>query len=611
MFWIYDLGKKATTYVSPAFERTWGFPGERILTSPGLFLDSIHPEDRARVSANIALLDGKRLINSEYRIIRPDGSIRNIWERGFPVADDHGLVKHYVGAAQDVTEGRLKDAELRESKEYLNHIINCIGDQIFVKDRNHRFVLVNNAVCDFIGATREELLGTAEMPQAIAKSLWEQEEAVFETGKEILTEDEFPLSQDSPRIMMTKKSLFTDKTGNKQIVGVLRDITEYKRLEAEFLQAQKMEAIGVLAGGVAHDFNNLLSVINGYCELTLMDLAQDNPIRSNIEQISEAGKRATSLTAQLLAFGRKQIMQPEVLDLNDIIAQMGFMLRRMIRESIELITITPQGLGRIKADLGQIQQTIMNLAVNARDAMLQGGNLTIETANVHFDDEYIRKHRDVKAGSYVMLAISDNGIGMDAATQARIFEPFFTTKGKDKGTGLGLATVYGIVKQSNGFIWVYSELGKGTTFKIYFPRVEGDVPRLTEESKSEQGAQGVEIVLIAEDEPSVRAMAARILRGRGYTVFEASNGKEALDIAEKYAGEIHLVLTDVVMPGISGRELVSRLKAIRPGIKSLYVSGYTDDAIVHGGMLDSGVAFLQKPFTVEALAQKVREVLNS
>jgi CheY-like chemotaxis protein len=253
----------------------------------------------------------------------------------------------------------------------------------------------------------------------------------------------------------------------------------------------------------------------------------------------------------------------------------------------------------------------MNLAVNARDAMLQGGNLTIETTNVDFDEDYIRNHPEIKAGSYVMLAISDNGIGMDAAIQARIFEPFFTTKGKGKGTGLGLATVYGIIKQSNGFIWVYSEPGKGTTFKVYFPRVEGDIAELTEESQPEQGARGVETVLIAEDEPSVRALAARILRGRGYTVLEAANGKEALGVAEKYVGEIHLVLTDVVMPGISGRELVSRLEVIRPGIKSLYVSGYTDTAIVHNGMLDSGVAFLQKPFTVDDLTRKIREVLNS
>jgi CheY-like chemotaxis protein len=372
-----------------------------------------------------------------------------------------------------------------------------------------------------------------------------------------------------------------------------------------------MEAIGVLAGGVAHDFNNLLSVINGYSELALQNLAHDSPIRSSVQKIMRAGQSAAALTSQLLAFGRKQILQPEILDLNDIIAQMSSMLRRIIRESIELVAIPQPGLGAIHADPGQIQQIVMNLAVNARDAMLQGGHLTLETANVHFDEEYIGKHPEAKAGSYVMLAISDDGIGMDAATQARIFEPFFTTKEKGKGTGLGLATVYGIVKQSNGFIWVYSEPGKGTTFKVYFPRVEGGVPRLTGESPSGPGAQGVETVLIAEDQPAVRALAAHVLREQGYTALEASNGQEALEMAAKYAGEIHLVLTDVIMPGMSGATLVSRLAAVRPGIKSLYISGYTDNAIVHSGMLDSGVAFLQKPFTIESLACKVREVLDS
>jgi CheY-like chemotaxis protein len=287
------------------------------------------------------------------------------------------------------------------------------------------------------------------------------------------------------------------------------------------------------------------------------------------------------------------------------------MLRRLIRENIELVAITQPDLGLINADPGQIQQIIMNLAVNAHDAMLQGGNLTIETANVILGEEYVREHPAVKAGSYVMLAISDSGIGMDSATQARLFEPFFTTKEKGKGTGLGLSTVYGIVKQSNGFIWVYSEPGKGTTFKVYFPRAEGTVPKITEEEKSEQGVKGTETLLISEDEASVRALATRILSEQGYAVIEASNGLEALDIAQAYAGEIHMVITDVVMPAMGGKALVTKLKETRPGIKVLYVSGYTENAIVHHGILDSGIDFLQKPFSVESLLHKVREVLNA
>ena len=367
----------------------------------------------------------------------------------------------------------------------------------------------------------------------------------------------------------------------------------------------------MLAGGVAHDFNNLLNVINGYSELILETLAQDDPTRRDLEQIREAGQRATSLTSQLLAFSRKQILQPEILDLNIVIDQTRTLLRRLIRESIELVTITQPDLGLINVDPVQIQQIVMNLAVNARDAMLQGGDLTIETANVNFDDEYVREHPAVKAGPYVMLAISDSGIGMDSATQARLFEPFFTTKEKGKGTGLGLSTVYGIVKQSNGFIWVYSELGKGTTIKIYFPRAEGTITRIPKEERLEKAVGGTETLLITEDESSVRSLATRILSEQGYTMLEASNGIEALVIARAFPGEIHLVITDVVMPGMGGKALIAQLKEARPGIKALYISGYTDNAIVHHGILDSDVVFLQKPFTVESLARKVREVIDS
>jgi two-component system, cell cycle sensor histidine kinase and response regulator CckA len=392
---------------------------------------------------------------------------------------------------------------------------------------------------------------------------------------------------------------------------VLRDITERKHLEAQFLQARKMEAIGVLAGGVAHDFNNLLNVIIGYCELVLDNLTEDDPNRNDIIQVSQAGQRAKSLTSQLLAFSRKQILQPAILDLNDSIASMGPMLSRLIPESIDFVITTQPGLGLIYADPGQMQQILMNFVINARDAMPQGGKLTIETENVNHDEEYALSHPAVKVGSYVMLAISDNGVGMDETTQAHLFEPFFTTKERGRGTGLGLSTVYGIVKQSNGFIWVYSEPGKGTTFKIYFPQAEGEIAKVTEETKSEPGLRGFETVLVAEDEASVRTLTCRILRERGYTILVASNGKEALDIAQKYSGEIHLALTDVVMPEMGGKELVSKLASIRPGIKALYASGYTDNAIVHHGVLDSDVAFLQKPFTVESLARKVREVIDA
>jgi two-component system cell cycle sensor histidine kinase/response regulator CckA len=614
IFWIYDTEKEIATYISPAYDRIWGHPRENLVGNPEHFLDPIHHEDRERVIAAGKLAKAGKSLDYEYRITRPDGSIRYIWNRGFPVQDKTGKVRIYVGVGQDITEWRLAEEALKESKEYLNRIINCISDPIFVKDREHRFVLVNDALCNASGKTREELIGPLaleSLPSELATSFWEHEEDVFKTGKETLTEDILNDTQGICHTVMTKKSLLTDKNGNQQVVGVLRDITDFKRLEAQLLQAQKMEAIGVLAGGVAHDFNNLLNVINGYSELILDELDPENPLRSDLEQIRDAGKRAAALTSQLLAFGRKQIMQPEMLDLNHIITGMSSMLRRMIGEDVELRTDTQPDLGMVHADPGKIQQIILNLAVNARDALPHGGKLTIETANFNFEDEYIHTHPVTTPGRYVMLAISDNGIGMDETTQAHIFEPFFTTKAKGKGTGLGLATVYGIVKQSNGFIWVYSEPGQGTTVKIYFPQVEGENAKTASLSGPETGDRGSETILVVEDEEAVRALTVRILQDRGYHVLAAEDGLEALRVAQDYQEEIHLIVTDVVMPGISGKILVARLETIRPHIKALYISGYTDNSIVHHGILDSNVAFLQKPFSIDSLARKVRAVLNS
>ncbi len=611
IFWLFDAEKFITTYLSPAYERIWGYPRQHVIDNQEPFWDPIHPEDRDRVFELGELMRVGQPLDCEYRIIRPDGAIRNLWHRGFPVMDKDGRVKRYVGVGQDVTEWRRAEEALKESREYLNQIINCIGDPIFVKDREHRFVLVNDAMCTFIGLPREQLLGLSEMPEAVAISFWGQEENVFKTGKEHFSEDTLVDAQGVSRTLLTKKFPLTDKSGNKQLVGVLRDITEYKRLESQFLQSQKMEAIGVLAGGVAHDFNNLLNVINGYAELILDDLNTNNPMRKDVEQIRDAGQRAAALTSQLLAFGRKQIMQPEILDLNRVIAGMSSMLRRMIGEDIEVVSNPHTGPALVNADPGKIQQVVMNLVVNARDAMPNGGTLTIETANVDFEESYIRDHPVAKPGPYILLAISDNGIGMDAATQARIFEPFFTTKSKEKGTGLGLSTVYGIVKQSGGFIWVYSEPGNGTTVKVYFPREAGPVATAPHDTESGTEIRGSETVLIVEDEAAVRGLASRILRERGYRVLEAADGIEALRIAQDYPQEIHLVLTDVVMPGVGGRLLVSSLEGIRPAIKSLFISGYTDNAIVHQGILDANVAFLQKPFSVDGLTRKVHEVLHA
>jgi signal transduction histidine kinase/DNA-binding response OmpR family regulator len=388
-----------------------------------------------------------------------------------------------------------------------------------------------------------------------------------------------------------------------------QQIAGRERAEAQFLQAQKMEAVGRLAGGVAHDFNNLLTIILGYSDLLLSGTNAADPARASLEEIKKAGERAATLTRQLLAFSRQQVLAPQVLDLNVAVANTDKMLRRLIGEDIDLVTSYGADLGRVKADPGQIEQVIMNLAVNARDAMPDGGKITIETANVHLDETYAHGHVPITPGSYVMLAVSDTGCGMDKETQARVFEPFFTTKEIGKGTGLGLATVYGIVNQSGGFIWLYSELGEGTTLKIYLPRVE-EVPATIEPTRVRPAPhRGSETILVVEDEESLRKLVLTVVRAAGYTVLEASRGEEALRICERQPGIIHLMLTDMVMPEMSGRELAARVASLRPETKVLFMSGYTDKAVVHQGVIDEGTPFIQKPFTPDTLARKVREVL--
>ncbi|MFB3923638.1 MAG: CHASE3 domain-containing protein [Terriglobia bacterium] len=441
----------------------------------------------------------------------------------------------------------------------------------------------------------------ARLQEALERAL--QSAAPYEIELEVVRRDQ------TKRWMIARGEAERDATGRvTRLLGTVQDVTERRNLEEQYRQAQKMESIGRMAGGIAHDFNNLLTIINGYGQLMLERLAADDPLRTSVEAVCMAGERAASLTRQLLAFSRQQILSPRVLDLNELVAGIKKMLGRVIGEDIDLVARLDPKLGRVKADPGQIEQVIMNLVVNARDAMPKGGKLTIQTGNAELDNSYVRSHSTVVPGRYVMLAISDTGVGMDAGIQARIFEPFFTTKERGKGTGLGLATVYGIVKQSGGHIWVYSEPDRGTSFKVYLPCFD-EVPAEGAEVRA-QLPRGSETVLVVEDEEGVRMLIRSVLESNGYRVLEAEGAAKALELGERSNGKIHLVLTDVVMPEMGGSELAERLARLHPETKVLFMSGYTDDAIVRHGVLKSELAFLEKPFTPEALVRKVREVLD-
>jgi PAS domain S-box-containing protein len=414
-------------------------------------------------------------------------------------------------------------------------------------------------------------------------------------------------------VRVSGRSVSNGREGGVVFELFAEDVTERRALEQQLRQSQKMEAVGRLAGGIAHDFNNLLMVISGYSEFLLERLGDEPRLRGPAQEIASASERASSLTRQLLAFSRKQMLAPRIVNLNDVAGENLKMLTRMIGEDIDLVMVPGQSLWAVRADAGQIDQVIMNLAINARDAMPSGGKLTIETSNVTLDEEYARFHAPLRPGDYVMVAISDTGAGMDTETQSHIFEPFFTTKGT-KGTGLGLSTVYGIIKQSGGYIWVYSELGKGTTFKIYLPRVASTgepTVQVALPAPVYKVEPGTETILLVEDEANLRYLARQYLEKQGYKVIEAADGAVAMQIAVAHEAVIHLLLTDVIMPGMNGRELAQRISEIRPNVKVLYMSGYTENVIGHNGIMEPGVRLLQKPFNLRDLRQKVREVLDA
>lgn len=532
-----------------------------------------------------------------------------------PYRDAHGEIIGLLGVARDITERKRAEEEMRQSQQKLRIHFEHTPLAVVEWDLDFRVAAWNPSAERIFGYARQEALGQharfivppqyREHVDQVWQALLKQaggtrstNDNVTKDGRSISCEwYNTPLIDDSGRVL--------------GVASLVQDVTERVALEERLRQSQKMEAVGRLAGGVAHDFNNLLTVILGYSQILADGLPQGSRMAENTAQIKSAADRAAGITRQLLAFSRKTVLSPRIINLNDVVLNLDSLLRRLIGENIEVRTLPANDLGSVKADPSQIEQVLMNLALNARDAMPRGGTVTFETANVTLDGSYARDHQSVEPGSYVMLAVSDTGEGMTPETQARIFEPFYTTKEVGKGTGLGLSMVYGIVKQSGGYIWVYSEPDRGTTFKIYLPRVDQPAELMSGDHRSPKVQRGTETILLVEDDEQLRLLSSSVLAHCGYNVLVASTPEEALAICRSASHDIRLLVTDVVMPRMNGRQLAEQVQRIRPGMRVLYISGYTSDAIVHYGVLDPGLWFLPKPYTLSSLIAKVRQVLDS
>jgi PAS domain S-box-containing protein len=596
-----------TTGANDALLNMVGYTREDLAAGRMCWMEMSPPEYRKldeKALGELAVSGVCETYEKEY--IRKDGSHVPIL---LGLATLEGETDRVVGFVLDISDHKRAEESLRQSESQFLALFENALDAVLITNDRGACVDANPAACDLLGVSYNEIIGRTINAFTEQDDPVEASRMLGQFLKDGTMRGELRLRRPDGSLVEVDFSATANFLPGRHL-ALLRDVTERRKLEAQLLQSQKLESVGMLAGGIAHDFNNLLTVITGYSELTLRRLDKGDPLARNVEEIKKAAERATSLTRQLLAFSRKQVLQPKVLDLNSVIVNIEKMLGRLVGEDMELRTSPGVCLGHVKADPGQIEQVILNLVVNARDAMPKGGEITIETANIYLDEAYARRHIAVQPGWYVMLAVTDTGHGMDAETQKYIFEPFFTTKEQGKGTGLGLSTVYGIVKQSGGNLWAYSEVGVGTSFKIYLPLVDEQVTESGADAARPESAVGTETILLAEDEEMVRNLARESLMMHGYRVLEAANAGEALLICQQYKDPIHLLLTDVVMPRVSGKELAEQLVRLRPDMRVLYMSGYPDQAIVHHGILDEDIAFIGKPFTPDALALKVVEVLQ-
>jgi two-component system, cell cycle sensor histidine kinase and response regulator CckA len=595
-------------YVSPQIKAILGITSEEWVSDAQLWRKQVHPDDLERVLAEEQSLshEGDRF-RIEYRLRTRDG--KDVWVR-----DEATYVRHLEtgelvmrGLLLDITERKEAEAELHKSEERLRATVNAAPVVLFALDPAGLFTFSAGRGLRSLGLKPGEVVGQSVFDR------YRDYPEILDHFRRALSGEEFTATDELPQLQLvyeTRWAPVRDGGGNPLgVIGVSTDITERVRLQEQVRRLQQLEAIGRLAGGIAHDFNNLMNIVLGHAQLLSAESGLTERGKNGLSQIQRAGERAASLTHQLLAFSRKQVLQPRVLNLNEIVADVQKMLSRVLGEDIELVTRLHPSLAPVKADPVQMEQVLMNLAVNARDAMPHGGTLLMETNNVQLDQVHTRRHPGSPAGPCVRLTVTDTGHGMEPETLGHVFEPFFTTKELGKGTGMGLATVYGIVIQSGGNIQVSSTLGKGTTFQVYLP-AEAALAEARVEEPVEEIARGTETILVVEDEPHLREITRIFLEDYGYRVLEAIDGNDALRIAKTEADPIHLTLTDVIMPGMSGRKLAEQMVSARPGMKVLYMTGYTDDMVVQHKVLEPGVALLQKPFDKVQLARTVRSVLD-